>query len=282
MLQQAVTQQQVFAYDAAKRRCPHCGRYRRIKDWRSRVFDTALGIVRVRVPRVVACMCLPEPLDEDGEIAPFRESLCSIEKLLPARVTPEVSYLCARDGAQMPYRSAAKHVRELCGIPRMSHMRVRRQTIDVGQDIEDGEFEARRFAGTRAHARADRLGLAIDSTIVPGNAFEESTRIEVIAGRVIHDDHCGRRFACVTMRRSLTSMLVAAALKKSGWHVRTEVDVVNDGAKGMRSLVTDVVPNVATPMLDWFHLAMKLHAVRTSMFASTFERDRRGGDPAAT
>jgi hypothetical protein len=101
VLQQAVTQQQVFAYDAAKRRCPHCGRYRRIKDWRSRVFDTALGIVRVRVPRVVACMCLPEPLDEDGEIAPFRESLCSIEKLLPARVTPEVSYLCARDGAQM-------------------------------------------------------------------------------------------------------------------------------------------------------------------------------------
>ena len=172
----------------------------------------------------------------------------------------------------MPYRSAAKHVRELYGIPRMSHMRVRRQTIDVGQDIEDGEFEARRFAGTRAHARADRLGLAIDSTVVPGNAFEESTRIEVVAGRVIHDDHCGRRFACVTMRRSLTSMLVAAALKKSGWHVGTEVDVVNDGAKGMRSLVTDVVPHVATPMLDWFHLAMKLHAVRTSLFASTFER----------
>ena len=39
VLQQAVTQQQVLAYDAAKRRCPHCGRYRRVKEWRSRVFD---------------------------------------------------------------------------------------------------------------------------------------------------------------------------------------------------------------------------------------------------
>jgi hypothetical protein len=90
VLQQVVTRQQVFTYDAAKRMCPHCGRDRRIKDWRSRVFDTALGVVRIRVLRIVACMCLPEPLDENGDIAPFRESLCSIAKLLPARVTPEV------------------------------------------------------------------------------------------------------------------------------------------------------------------------------------------------
>jgi len=271
VLQQAVIQQQVLAYDAAKRECPHCGRYRRIKDWRSRVFDTALGVVRVRVPRVVACMCLPEALDENGDIAPFRESLCPIAKLLPARVTPEVSYLCARDGAQMPYRSAAKHIRELCGIPRMSHMRVRRQMMGVGQEIEDRAFEAGWLAGARTPRSADRLGLVIDSTVVPGNAFEETTKIEVVAGRIIQDGHCGRRFACVTMRRSLTRMLVAGALKNSGWHAGTEVDVVNDGAKGMRSLVTDVAPNVATPMLDWFHLAMKLHAVKTSLFASTFE-----------
>ncbi|AJK46437.1 hypothetical protein BGL_1c19280 [Burkholderia plantarii] len=190
---------------------------------------------------------------------------------MPARVTPEVSYLCARDGAQMPYRSAAKHIGELCGIPTLSHMCVRRQTIGVGQDIEDREVEAGWLAATHTSRSADRLGLAIDSTVVTGNAFEETTKIEVVAGRIIRDGHCGRRFACVTLRRSLTSMLVAAALKKSGWHAGTEVDVVNDGAQGMRSLVTDVVPHVATPMLDWFHLAVKLHAVKTSLFASTFE-----------
>jgi len=153
----------------------------------------------------------------------------------------------------------------------MSHMRVRRQTIGVGQDIEDREVEAGWLAGTRTSRSADRLGLAIDSTVVTGNAFEETTKIEVVAGRIIRDGHCGRRFACVTLRRSLTSMLVAAALKSSGWHAGTEGDVVNDGAKGMRSLVTDVAPHVATPMLDWFHLAMKLHPVKTSLFASTFE-----------
>jgi hypothetical protein len=171
----------------------------------------------------------------------------------------------------MPYRSAAKHIRELCGIPKMSHMRVRRETIGAGQDIEDREMEAGWLAGTRTSRSADRLVLAIDSTVVSGNAFEETTKLEVVAGRIIRDGHCGRRFACVTMRRSLTRMLVAGALKNSGWHAGAEVDVVNDGAKGMRSLVTHVVPHVATPMLDWFHLAMKLHAIKTSLFASTFE-----------
>jgi hypothetical protein len=89
-----------------------------------------------------------------------------------------------------------------------------------------------------------------------------SKEIEVVARGIIRDGHCGRRFACVTMRRSLTRMLVSEALKNSGWHARTEADVVNDGAKGMRSLVTHVAPHVATPMLDWFHLAMKLHAIK--------------------
>jgi hypothetical protein len=79
----------------------------------------------------------------------------------------------------------------------------------------------------RTPRSADRLGLAIDSTVVPGNAFEETTKIEVVAGRIIRDGHCGPRFACVTMRRSLTRMLIAGALKNSGWHTGTEVDVVN-------------------------------------------------------
>ncbi len=75
------------------------------------------------------------------------------------------------------------------------------------------------------------------------------------------------RFACAIPRRTLARALIAGALKQCGWRRNTLVFVVNDGAKGMRSLVTAVAPRVATPMLDWFHLAMKLHAIRTSLFA---------------
>jgi hypothetical protein len=51
-LQSAVVQDQVNAYDAYRRPGLECGRYRRIKDWRPRVFDTALGLVQVKDSRV--------------------------------------------------------------------------------------------------------------------------------------------------------------------------------------------------------------------------------------
>lgn len=43
-----------------------CGSYRRIKDWRPRVFATGLGETPVRVvPRVISCRWTPERLDDD-------------------------------------------------------------------------------------------------------------------------------------------------------------------------------------------------------------------------
>ena len=63
VLQRAIAQDQIHAYDARRRRCRHCSTYRRIKDWRPRVFATSLGEIRVRVPRVISCLCTPEPLE---------------------------------------------------------------------------------------------------------------------------------------------------------------------------------------------------------------------------
>ena len=71
-LQGVVAQDQIVAYDIHWRYCRHCGRYRRIKDWRARVFATGLGEIHVRVPRVVSCLCTPEPLDDDDPALPSK------------------------------------------------------------------------------------------------------------------------------------------------------------------------------------------------------------------
>ncbi|MEZ0606333.1 hypothetical protein ACAX43_30030 [Paraburkholderia sp. IW21] len=52
-LQKLVTRDQINAYDKLRR---ECGRYRRIKDWRSRIFSTALGRVQVKVYGVTAAV----------------------------------------------------------------------------------------------------------------------------------------------------------------------------------------------------------------------------------
>lgn len=273
-LQQYVAQTQIRAYDVRHRNCPHCGGYRPIKDWRSRTIQTTLGKIAVRVPRVHTCMCLPEPMDADGEIIPYRESECCVERLLPNRMTPELLYLCAKHGASSPFRSAAATVRDLTGLSRLSHSTVRRHVTKAGRDIEDRQFEVGWFAGGPKRNRADHLHLAIDGTVVTATPYEEVSKFEIIAGRIERDGQMARRFVSALPSRRLASTLVAAALEQSGWVPQTQVDVVNDGAKGMRSLVAAVAPRMASPVLDWFHIGMKLQAIRTTLSSLCIDYSR--------
>ena len=271
-LQRTVAQGQIYAYDKRRRRCRHCGSYRRIKDWRPREFSTGLGEIHVRVPRVISCLCTPEPLDEDDEPADLRYSECPMERLLPGRRTPELAYLCAKakHGASSSYRCAARAVADFAGLPRLCHASVRKEAIVCGEYIEDEQFRIGWSAGGRKRSGAKHLRVAIDGTVIRAVSLEEVSKFEVIAGRVERDGHMGRRFVCALPRRSLARMLIAAALEQSGWMRSTIVDVVTDGARGMRSLVTSVAPCVAPKILDWFHLGMKLHAVKTPLFARTY------------
>jgi hypothetical protein len=274
-LQHVVAQDQIHVYDAQRRRCRHCGRYRCIKDWRPRVFATALGSVRVQVPRVISCLCTPEPLDENDEPADLRFSECPIETLLPGRRTPELAYLCAKQGAAVSYRSAARNVADLAGLHTLSHATVRKETLDCGEHIENDQFHVGWFAGTQLLEGARHLRLAIDGTVITAVPQEDVCKFEVIAGCVECDGIAARRFACALQRPSLTRVLVAAALEQCGWVRSTMVDVVTDGARGMRSLVTSVAPCVAPRILDWFHIGMKLHAVRSARCAYTFPLPQR-------
>ncbi|MBE0548088.1 MAG: ISKra4 family transposase [Rubrivivax sp.] len=266
-LQQVVGQHQVAAYDELRRRCRRCGRYRRIKDWRYRTIATGLGQVKVRVPRVVSCLCTPEPLDEDDQPISLRFTECPVDRVLPRGRTPEVAYLCAKHGASTPYRSAARAVADLAGLRHLCHTTVRRETIACGEHIENAQFHVGWYAGGRKSKGARHLRVAIDGTFLTASTCEECSKFEVIAGRVECDGQMGRRFVSAMQRPTLTRVLVAAALEQCGWVPGTLVDVVTDGARGMRSMVTSVAPNVAPKILDWFHLGMKLHTVKSPLFA---------------
>ena len=165
---------------------------------------------------------------------------------------------------------------EVTGLRRPCHMTVRRDTLSCGQQLEDAQFLAGWYAGQRRRrGRAQQLRVAIDGTYLTAAPEEEVTKFEVVAGRVERDGGMGRRFACALSRRSMTRTLVAAALEQSGWAPQTEVEVMSDGAKGMRSLVASVAPTLSKPTLDWFHLAMKIHAVRTALGACAITPNRR-------
>jgi hypothetical protein len=196
-LQSNVVQDQIVAYDIQRRHCRHCGAYRRIKDWRPRVFMTALGEVRVRVLRVVSCLCTDEPLDDDDEpVANIRDSECPIARLLPKRKTPELAYLCAKHGASSSYRTAASNVAAIAGLPVLSHTTIRREAVACGQPIEIDQFFTGWYAGGRKRHASQHLRVAIDGTVLSVAPWHEVSRFEVIAGRVERDGQMGRRFVC--------------------------------------------------------------------------------------
>jgi hypothetical protein len=269
-LQQLVTQDQINAYDKLRRNCRECGRYRRIKDWRPRTFSTSLGRVQVKVPRVVSCLCTPEPYDDNGDSISLRFSECPIEPLLPTRRTPELAYLCAKHGASVSYREAARSVADLAGLPKLSHTTIRKDTVQCGEYVENEQFRIGWLAGGRKRNRASHLRIAIDGTVLSANQFQEVRKFEVIAGRVERDGQMARGFVSALQRPSLTRVLVAGALDQCGWVPTTLIDVISDGARGMRSLLTSIAPRVSPRILDWFHISMKMQAIRSSICAYNY------------
>lgn len=106
--------------------------------------------------------------------------------------------------------------------------------------------------------------------MVSANQFQEVRKFEVIAGRVERDGQMARRFVSALQRPSLARVLVAGALDQCGWVPTTLIDVISDGARGMRSLVTSIAPRVSPRILDWFHISMKMQAIRSSICAYNY------------
>jgi hypothetical protein len=112
--------------------------------------------------------------------------------------------------------------------------------------------------------------VAIDGTVLRASPYEDVTKFEVVAGRIEAEDGASCRFACSKQSPVMLRALVKAALHQAGWGRNTVVDTVSDGALGMRSVITDVVPEVAPRVLDWFHIGMKLKALQGPVSARTW------------
>jgi len=72
------------------------------------------------------------------------------------------------------------------------------------------------IAMVRAHHTFEFPGFArsLSST---ASWREDVSKFEVVAGRIERDGSMSRRFACATPRRTLSRLLIAAALDQSAW-----------------------------------------------------------------
>jgi len=69
---------------------------------------------------------------------------------------------------------------------------------------------------------------------------------------------------------AVASHLIRTHLERTGYHRATELTVLTDGDKGLCNLARQAVSTPITPILDWFHIAMRIqHMKQTAKGLST-------------
>jgi hypothetical protein len=243
---------QVEMLEAASSLCIHCGRRKDIKDRRPRQFRTVFGVVRVRCRRFIFCTCRGGKATNEW---PLRH-------LWRSSTTPELRYLLAKFGSDVPYRRAAQLLTELLPLPNggVSHTTARRHTLLVGERFDQRALEPDEYDWPECQREpvtpAQRVTVAIDGTYIRAGLDSWNRQLHVIAGRVDRDGRLGSHFAWIA-RESVASCHMKAMLEDQGCNSNSTVAVLADGADGLGGIVRRAIPQAPRTILDWFHIVRR-------------------------
>jgi hypothetical protein len=241
-VQQQIVAEQASDHAAHQPTCSDCRSACRVKDYRSRTVATLFGHVAMRLARFGCVAC--------GKI---ETGMC-----WPAhgRSTPELDQIQAHLSALMTYRTVAD-------------LLVQVFPIDVGKDPETLRrrvlkagvaLEAHAAVTVTTAAPASAILMTLDSTFV--RSCEAGERhLEVRLGNVETSTGARQVFAAVVGADTDIAALIHRNLSVIGRTADTTITPFTDGCAGLRNIIVDAgITN--PPMLDWFHIAMRLNHLK--------------------
>jgi len=256
---------QVAAYAAYHRICAACGVLQPLKDRRTRRLQTLFGTVEVEAPRFKLCRCLqPAPM-AGVTVSP----VCA---LLTARCTPELERVQAELGARTSFRDGARILESLLPVSPANHESLRTRTHAVALKLEAADRQAaaevmavRDAPDKAAAADASRPVVMLDGAYIRAVPGHQTRHFEAICGKVEHEGHPARRFALVRSVAGQPHALLRAALLGQGWREGDAVTAISDGDPALPALVRSATGGPVEPILDWFHLSMRVQHVEQVM-----------------
>jgi len=256
---------QVAEYAAQHRVCAACGILQPLKDRRTRRLQTLFGTVAVEAPRFKVCGCRRATPLAEVTVSP----VCA---LLTARCTPELERVQAELGAHTSFRDAAGILDRLLPASSANHESVRNRTRAVALRLEAADRQAatevtavRDAPDEAAAADASRPVVMLDGAYIRAVPGHQVRSFEAICGKVEHEGHVTRRFALVRSVAEQPHALLRAALRDQGWREGDAVTAVSDGDPALPALVRSATGGPVEPILDWFHLSMRVHHVEQVM-----------------
>jgi hypothetical protein len=252
-VQQAVVAAQTEVHGRHRPDCLSCRGGCQVKDWRSRRVATLFGEVVLRLPRFTCAVC--------------KRIVTSIDWPRHTRSTPELQQLQAHLSAMMTYRVAAGVLQHLLPVTAgTSPETLRSHTLHIGEVLGSADIAAPTVA-------AGAVTVSLDSTFIRGRGDGER-HLEVRVGNV-ETEHGGRQvLGAVAKAGTGVAALLRRSLQTVGRNDDTQVTAFTDGGPGLRSILVEAgIPQ--PPILDWFHIAMRLQHATQSAGALSMDNPAR-------
>ncbi len=110
-------------------------------------------------------------------------------------------------------------------------------------------------------SKAEAIELSIDSGHVRALRSYQARGFEVFVARISNDDRKQITFSSVPAEADQQTQQLRGVLQGLGATSTTETTILSDGADGPRSLAEAACVGPTFHVLDWFHLAMRIHHV---------------------
>jgi hypothetical protein len=167
-----------------------------------------------------------------------------------ARSTPELDRLRAQLSALLTYRTAAEVLAQMFPVDAgTAHETLRRRTFEVAEELPMP-------ATVEPAAPAEMITVTLDSTFI--RSCEAGERhLEVRIGNVETATGGRQVFGAVAKTGTDLAALIRGSLDAVGRTKDTVLTAFTDGCPGLRRILLDAGIE-GLPILDWFHLAMRL------------------------
>jgi hypothetical protein len=235
-LQREIVVAQVRGHANRRPACAHCIGVCRVKDYQKHAVATLFGQVTMRLPRFRCAAC------GGIEIGIDWPSHC--------RSTPELDRLQAHLSALMTYRTAADVLVQMFPVDAGKDPEtLRRHTLKAGETLQN-------CAVIRPNTTAAAVVVTVDSTFI--RSCEDGERhLEVRVGNVETASGGRQVFGAVAKADTNIEAQIRRNLDAIGRSEGTALTAFTDGCPGLRRILA-AAGVTTTPMLDWFHIAMRL------------------------
>lgn len=256
-VQHVMAESQVEEYVEQQRQCSHCQQPLACKGHHQIGVRTLFGKLTLESPRLYTCSCQPHQ----------KHSWSPVAALFPERSTPELLCQEVRWASLLAYGVTVKLLGDLLPMEhQLSTSTISRHVHQVAERLESelGDEQPSFIEGCpdqwyKLPEPAAPLVVSLDGGYVHARSKtqRQDGSFEVIVGKSTTGEGATTRFGLVSGYDIKPRRRLCEVLQAQGLQMNQAVTFLTDGGDTVRDLTEGHSP-LASHILDWFHIAMRL------------------------